>query len=136
MQRQQTRDTQPELAIRRLLHAAGLRYRVDVAPLPALRRRADVVFGPAKVALFVDGCFWHGCPAHGTRPTHANPAYWVNKIRRNQERDRHTDGLLEEAGWLSIRIWEHDDPGEAAARIGFIVKSRRDRCDRVPEAGI
>src|SRR5579875_2994608 len=62
MQLQRTRDTAPELAIRRLLHARGLRYRVDVSPLPGLRRRADIVFGPAKVAVFVDGCFWHGCP--------------------------------------------------------------------------
>src|SRR5437868_14001783 len=99
MQRQQTRDTQPELAIRRLLHAAGLRYRVDAAPLPTLRCRADVVFGPTKVALFVDGCFWHGCPDHGARPTRANPSYWADKIRRNRERDRRTDELLKEVGW-------------------------------------
>jgi DNA mismatch endonuclease (patch repair protein) len=125
MQRQQTRDTQPELLIRRLLHAAGLRYRVDVAPLAALRRRADVVFGPAKVALFVDGCFWHGCPQHGTRPTHANQAYWGGKIRRNRERDRSTDELLTEAGWTSVRVWEHEDPREVAERVILIVRSRR-----------
>jgi DNA mismatch endonuclease (patch repair protein) len=125
MQRQQTRDTQPELAIRRLLHAAGLRYRVDAAPLPTLRRRADVVFGPAKVALFVDGCFWHGCADHGARPTHANPAYWVDKIRRNSERDRRTDELLKEAGWISVRVWEHEDPREVAERVILIIRSRR-----------
>jgi DNA mismatch endonuclease (patch repair protein) len=103
MQRQQTRDTQPELAVRRLLHSAGLRYRVDVAPLESLRRRADVVFGPAKVALFVDGCFWHGCPAHGARPTKANERYWREKVERNQARDRDTDARLAAAGWTAIR---------------------------------
>jgi DNA mismatch endonuclease (patch repair protein) len=125
MQRQQTRDTQPELAIRRLLHAAGLRYRVDAAPLPTLRRRADVVFSPAKVAVFVDGCFWHGCPDHGARPTHANPAYWTDKMSRNRERDRCTDQLLKEAGWISVRVWEHEDPCEVAKRVILIVRSRR-----------
>ena len=125
MQRQQTRDTQPELAVRRLLHASGLRYRVDSAPLPLSRRRADVVFGPAKVALFVDGCFWHGCPDHGARPTHANPSYWVDKVRRNRERDRQTDALLEETGWISIRVWEHEDPREVADRVISVVRLRR-----------
>jgi DNA mismatch endonuclease (patch repair protein) len=125
MQRQQTRDTQPELAIRRLLHAAGVRYRVDAAPLPTLRRRADVVFGPAKVAVFVDGCFWHGCPDHGARPTHANAAYWVDKVRRNRERDSRTDDLLKEAGWVSVRVWEHEDPHEVAERVITMVRSRR-----------
>jgi DNA mismatch endonuclease (patch repair protein) len=127
MQRQQTRDTQPELAIRRLLHAAGLRYRVDAAPLPTLRRRADVVFGPAKVALFVDGCFWHGCPEHGARPTHANPVYWADKISRNRERDIDTDRLLEEASWISIRVWEHTDPRQIAEDVISIIRSRRNR---------
>jgi DNA mismatch endonuclease (patch repair protein) len=125
MQRQQTRDTQPELAVRRLLHAAGLRYRVDAPPLPALRRRADVVFGPAKVALFVDGCFWHGCPDHGSRTTRSNPTYWAEKVRRNRERDHHTDTLLEAVGWISIRAWEHEDPRDVAERVILVVKSRR-----------
>lgn len=125
MQRQQTRDTQPEVAVRRLLHAAGLRYRVDVPPLPTLRRRADIVFRPTKVALFIDGCFWHGCPAHGARPTHSNSTYWANKIGRNRERDHHTDTLLETAGWLSVRAWEHEDPREVAERVILLVKSRK-----------
>jgi DNA mismatch endonuclease (patch repair protein) len=125
MQRQQTRDTQPELAVRRLLHAEGLRYRVDAPPIRMLRRRADVVFGPAKVALFVDGCFWHGCPDHGARPTRSNDAYWADKIRRNRERDHHTDAELVVAGWISIRVWEHEDPREVADRVILVVKSRR-----------
>jgi len=125
MQRQQTRDTAPELAVRRLLHSAGMRYRVDVAPLSTLRRRADVVFGPARVALFVDGCFWHGCPDHGVRPTHSNRNYWVEKVSRNRERDRDTDEVLTEAGWISIRVWEHEDPHEVAERVTMAVRSRR-----------
>jgi DNA mismatch endonuclease (patch repair protein) len=125
MQRQPTRNTAPELAVRRLLHAAGFRYRVDISPLPSLRRRADVVFGPARVALFIDGCFWHGCPDHGQRATHANPDYWAGKIARNQARDRDTDHRLGQAGWLSIRAWEHEDPGSVAKRVAQAVKERR-----------
>ncbi|WP_081618171.1 very short patch repair endonuclease [Mycobacterium sp. 155] len=125
MQRQQTRDTAPEIAVRRLIHAAGIRYRVDVAPLPNLRRRADVVFGPARVALFIDGCFWHGCPDHGSRRTTANTEYWSAKIERNQARDRDTDERLREAGWLSLRVWEHEDPIVVADRAVAIVRDRR-----------
>jgi DNA mismatch endonuclease (patch repair protein) len=117
MQRQPTRDTAPELALRRLLHAAGLRYRVDAGPLPGLRRRADIVFRQARVAVFVDGCFWHGCPDHGRRPTTSNPRYWSEKVERNQTRDRDTDECLAAAGWAAMRVWEHEAPGEAAARI-------------------
>jgi len=124
MQLQRTRDTAPELAIRSLLHARGLRYRVDASPLPGLRRRADIVFGPAKVAVFVDGCFWHGCPQHGARPTRANPAYWSAKVAGNQQRDRDTDTRLEAAGWLPLRVWEHEPPGDAAQRIAAAVAAR------------
>ncbi|MEH1130140.1 very short patch repair endonuclease [Micromonospora sp. CPCC 206061] len=125
MQRQQTRDTGPELALRRLLHAAGLRYRVDVAPLGSLRRRADIVFGPARVAVFVDGCFWHGCSEHGSRQTKANTTYWSDKIARNRARDASTDDLLARAGWLVVRVWEHENALHAAQRIGMIVRERR-----------
>lgn len=125
MQRQQTRDTAPEMAVRRLIHAAGLRYRVDVAPLTNLRRRADLVFGPARVALFIDGCFWHGCPDHGSRRTTANTQYWSAKIERNQARDRDTDERLRAAGWLPLRVWEHDEPQAVAATVIAIVRQRR-----------
>src|SRR4051794_12203841 len=91
------RDTAPERALRSLLHARGLRYRVDVAPLGG-RRRADVVFPRAKVAVFVDGCFWHGCPDHATWPRH-NADFWREKIQANQQRDRDTDDRLAAAGW-------------------------------------
>ncbi len=111
--------------MRRLIHAAGLRYRVDVAPLKDLRRRADVVFGPARVALFIDGCFWHGCPHHGARPTKANPEYWREKVLRNQARDRDTDARLAASGWVSLRAWEHEDPAEVASRTAELVRLRR-----------
>jgi DNA mismatch endonuclease (patch repair protein) len=131
MQRQATRDTAPELALRRLLHALGLRYRVDAAPIPGLRRRADLVFGPARVAVFVDGCFWHGCPNHGTRSTHANPGYWAAKVAGNRARDEDTDERLRSAGWLSVRVWEHERPEDAAERIAELVRMRRAPKSRV-----
>lgn len=124
MQRQQTRDTGPELAIRRLLHAAGLRYRVDTAPLTGLRRRADVVFRRTKVAVYVDGCFWHGCPEHATK-VKANAEYWAAKVEKNKRRDADTDLRLREAGWLVVRIWEHVDPAEAACGIAAAVRARQ-----------
>jgi len=125
MQMQRTRDTAPELAVRRLLHSMGFRYRVDRSPLPKLRRRADIVFGAVKVAVFVDGCFWHGCPEHGRRQTQANPAYWSDKIAANRARDADTDSRLVDAGWVSVRIWEHESPQEAADRIAAAVRQRR-----------
>ncbi|WP_083667157.1 very short patch repair endonuclease [Mycobacterium sp. SP-6446] len=127
MQAQRTRDTAPEIAIRKLLHAAGLRYRVDVAPLPGVRRRADIVFRPARVAVFVDGCFWHGCPDHGNRAVRSNPGYWSSKITRNRDRDRDTDTRLVAEGWMAIRIWEHEPPEAAAAKIFDTVTRRRPR---------
>lgn len=124
MQANRRRDTSPELHVRRLLHARGLRYRVDAAPVKGLRRRADLVFGPARVAVFVDGCFWHACPEHGTRPaTHAD--YWTTKLDRNVRRDRETDRLLAEAGWTVIRVWEHEPAENAAARIEAVVRAAR-----------
>ena len=124
MQLQRTRDTAPEVAVRRLLHADGLRYRVDRSPLPGLRRRADLVFSSARVAVYVDGCFWHGCPLHGTHPT-ANGKWWSDKIKGNKARDADTDRQLAAAGWLSVRVWEHDDPRSAADQIRAVVLNRR-----------
>jgi DNA mismatch endonuclease (patch repair protein) len=125
MQAQRTRDTAPEVAVRRLLHAQGLRYRVDRAPLEGLRRRADIVFGPARVAVFIDGCFWHGCPQHGRARTVANPNYWSEKIARNRARDIDTDNRLRERGWAVIRAWEHEDPLEITRLIVSSVQDRR-----------
>lgn len=125
MQLQRTRDTNPEMAVRRILHEMGLRYRVDRAPLPGIRRRADIVFGPARVAVFIDGCFWHGCPEHGRPRTKANPEYWSSKIERNRRRDADTDSRLAEAGWAVLRVWEHDDPVVVADLVATTVKERR-----------
>jgi DNA mismatch endonuclease (patch repair protein) len=124
MQQQRRRDTRPELELRRALHAAGLRYRVERPVIPGVRRRADIVFGPAKVAVFVDGCFWHMCPQHATAPK-ANADWWREKLDRNRARDQNTDRLLLERGWLPVRVWEHENMAEAAGRIATIVGERR-----------
>lgn len=123
MSRLGRRDTQPELALRSELHRRGFRFRVDRAPVPGLRSRADIVFGPARVAVYVDGCFWHSCPEHGTRPK-ANADWWERKLDRNQERDRETDRVLRQHGWKVVRIWEHEDPVEAADRVEVAVRTR------------
>lgn len=116
MRANRSRDTKPERRLRSALHAQGLRFRVAYRPLPALNRTADVVFTRARVAVFVDGCFWHGCDLHYAQPR-ANEKFWHDKIRRNQERDRETDALLVAAGWHVLRIWEHDDVVEATAQV-------------------
>ena len=124
MQANRSRDTTPEIEIRQYLHALGLRYRVDVRPVKEIRRRADIVFGPTKVAVFVDGCFWHRCPKHGSLPG-TNVDYWLPKLERNVERDAETNSLLRAAGWRVIRVWEHQDPEVAARRIAREVLRRR-----------
>ncbi|MGZ6586032.1 MAG: very short patch repair endonuclease [Solirubrobacteraceae bacterium] len=120
MQANRRSGTRPEMAVRRLVHAMGLRYRVDAKPLPDLNRRADLVFTRAKVAVFIDGCYWHGCPQHGTK-TRTNSDYWVPKIARNRERDASTDRALHAAGWTVIRAWEHEPAAEVALRIAQTV---------------
>ncbi len=124
MQANRRRDTKPELALRRLLHARGRRFRVDYPLLPDLRRRADVVFTRPKVAVYLDGCFWHSCPVHGTT-ARANAAFWAEKLAANQQRDRDTDRRLVEAGWTVVRIWEHESPDEAADRVEATLAERR-----------
>jgi DNA mismatch endonuclease (patch repair protein) len=124
MARTGRRDTKPELLLRRELHRRGLRFRVDRAVLGDRRRRADLVFGPARLAVFVDGCFWHGCPEHATWPTN-NADYWREKIETNRLRDRDTDARLANAGWRVIRVWEHEDTGLAADRIEALVRELR-----------
>lgn len=115
MQANRRRDTTPEVAVRRLLHSRGLRYRVDYPPLGG-RRRADIVFTRKRIAVFIDGCFWHGCPEHASRPT-VNTDYWDPKLQRNIERDRETSALLEDADWTVLRFWEHEPPELVAAAI-------------------
>ncbi|WP_254126481.1 very short patch repair endonuclease [Amycolatopsis sp. CA-230715] len=119
-----SRDTGPERAVRRLVHAAGLRYRVDARPEPSLRRRADLVFTRARVAVFVDGCFWHGCPAHYSPPG-TNSGYWAAKIAANAERDAETTALLRDAGWTVLRGWEHEPARDLAARVVEAVRGAR-----------
>lgn len=113
---QRRADTKPELALRRELHRRGLRYRVDHRPTRSIRSRGDIVFTRAKVAVFVDGCFWHGCPEHSTAPKN-NADWWQQKLDANKERDARNTAVLESEGWRVLRIWEHEDPREAAGRI-------------------
>lgn len=118
------RDTGPELAIRSLLHRAGLRYRVDFrvgtgrsAPRP------DIAFPRQHIAVFIDGCFWHQCPEHATMPA-SNRDFWEAKLQRNVERDRENDAALADLGWTVLRFWEHDEPQDVAARIEDAVRGR------------
>lgn len=122
MSRIRHRDTACEMAVRRELHRRGRRYFVQRAVLPG-RRRADLVFPRAKVAVYVDGCFWHSCPEHATKPK-TNAAWWRDKLARNVERDRKTDRDLGDAGWAVVRIWEHEDPSAAADRIESLLRKR------------
>lgn len=108
MSRARRRDTGPEMLIRKEAHRRGLRYRVDKSIPGMPRRRADMIFTGAKVAVFVDGCFWHSCPEHTSIPR-ANREWWVAKLEVNQRRDRATDAHLEGLGWTVLRFWEHED---------------------------
>lgn len=134
MRRARRRDTAPELALRSALHRRGLRFRVDRAVLSGSRRRADVVFPSLQVAVFVDGCFWHGCPEHGTMPK-ANRSFWKEKLAANEVRDRDTDEQLEQAGWMVLRFWEHTDPEAAAETVAAEVEWRRRARDARPGVG-
>jgi DNA mismatch endonuclease (patch repair protein) len=119
------RDTKPELAVRRLLHARGLRYRVDHRPIMEVRSRADIAFTRRKIAVFIDGCFWHVCPIHATHPK-ANAEYWAPKLARNVERDAEVTVKLEAAGWTVLRYWEHEAPGDVAAAIEGVLRGAVD----------
>jgi DNA mismatch endonuclease (patch repair protein) len=130
MTAQRRRDTQPEVELRRALHRLGLRFRIDRAPLPTVRSRADIVFSRARVAVFVDGCFWHGCPTHGTLPK-ANRDWWKQKLLTNRERDNRVSACLMEGGWLPIRVWEHQDPQVTALDIASAVSERRTSQERL-----
>lgn len=125
MQAQRAKDTGVELALRRALHAAGLRYFVHRRPLPTLRRVADVVFPRARVAVFCCGCFWHGHEHEvATRQWCTNGWYWPAKIERNRLRDQDTDVRLVEAGWKSVRVWECEDVAKAALEVEQLVRAR------------
>lgn len=118
------RDTRPEIAVRKAVHRLGLRYRVACRPLSDQRFTADLVFPGPRVAVFVDGCFWHGCSEHFA-PPRTNASYWGPKIARNKARDLAALTALQEAGWTGLRIWEHEEPVRAAGRIAEIVRQAR-----------
>lgn len=124
MRANRSRDTAPELALRRLLHARGLRYRVDAQVEPNVRSRADIVFRSVRVAVFVDGCFWHRCPEHATTPR-TNAHYWETKFARNIARDRRVDAELATRGWNVVRVWEHECPEDAADRVAEVVATAK-----------
>jgi DNA mismatch endonuclease (patch repair protein) len=131
MSRQKRQDTGPELAIRRMLHAIGLRYRVAWR-IPGMPRRSiDIAFTRFKVAVFVDGCFWHSCPVHRTSPA-ANGAWWANKLETNRLRDATTDAHLASSGWTVVRIWEHEKPVDAVDRIAEALRGVDRRCAGAP----
>ncbi|MGH3716677.1 MAG: very short patch repair endonuclease [Micromonosporaceae bacterium] len=116
-------DTKPEIALRSALHAAGFRFRKDFRlDLGDRKPRPDVVFTRAKVAVFVDGCYWHSCPEHGTAPTR-NAAYWAPKLARNVERDRDDDAALRDAGWSVVRVWEHTPVSDAVGLVAATVNA-------------
>lgn len=125
------RDTSPELAVRRAAHRLGLRYRVSARPLTNVRRTADLVFPKQRVAVYVDGCFWHGCPTHYVAPK-TNSDYWSTKIMSNRQRDRDTDMRMAAEGWLVLRFWEHEDPQATAQAIWRAV---RERCAQPHSSG-
>jgi DNA mismatch endonuclease (patch repair protein) len=120
-------DTKPELALRSALHAEGLRFRKDhlIRTPDGTRVKADIVFTRVRVVIFVDGCFWHGCPEHGHTPK-ANSHYWKPKLARNKERDARVTNALEADGWTVVRIWEHEDLGLSKGMVIDAV-SRRTR---------
>lgn len=120
MKVQKRRDTGCEMAVCRILHENGLRYRVDFRPLPNQRFRADIGWKSHRLAVFIDGCFWHGCPRHGTLPKH-NSEWWASKFEANRARDERVNELLRVAGWRVLRFWEHEDP----ARVASIVAEAR-----------
>jgi len=110
-------DTRPEVALRSEVHRRGLRFRKEVALRPAQRIcRVDIVFPAVRLAVFIDGCFWHGCPEHGNQPK-VNTEYWSVKLAKNVSRDAMVNAELEDAGWAVLRVWEHEDVQDAASRI-------------------
>lgn len=122
MRGNRNRDTGPEMALRRELHKRGFRFRLH-RQVPPARTYADIVFPRQRVAVFVDGCFWHHCPEH-FRPSKKNSDYWATKIARNVARDRLNDQLMKESGWTVVRIWEHEQPAEAVNKIAELLSAK------------
>lgn len=122
------RDTPAELELRRELHRRGFRYRVDESMAGVTRGRPDLVFPTERVAVFVDGCFWHSCPQQATLPA-ANRDWWVARLRANVERDSRHTAELEQAGWVVLRFWEHEEPLDCADRVDQAVSDTRSGSD-------
>lgn len=143
MQRQRRRDTSLELEIRRRLRAMGYRYRVDYRLEPTLRVRGDIVFTRRRAVVFVDGCFWHGCPLHATAPKN-NADWWRDKLSANVERDSRASADLRLLGWTVIRAWEHEESVEVVQRVLSVLiepdrshsdqRFRRSRASRLPSS--
>jgi len=122
-------DTKPEVRLRSELHRRGLRFRKDfLIRVGEIRVKPDIVFTRRKLAVFVDGCYWHSCPEHGTVP-HRNRLYWLPKLEVNVERDRRADAALSGAGWTVLRIWEHEAVEEAVAAVTSLLACRESRRD-------
>jgi DNA mismatch endonuclease (patch repair protein) len=117
------RDNLRELAVRSALHRHGFRFRIHLKLLKGLQRTADIAFPSFKIAIFLDGCFWHGCPIHGTWPKN-NAKWWRDKILANRERDHDTDRKLKANGWSVVRIWEHEDADVVVKRLVHLLKAR------------
>jgi DNA mismatch endonuclease (patch repair protein) len=128
MRRVRRQDTSSELELRRELHRRGLRYRVHSSVPEVPRVKPDVVFTKHRIAVFVDGCFWHCCPIHGTMPK-GNREWWENKLRANVERDLRHEAALRRAGWTVVRIWEHEETEAAATRVECQVVRARGKRD-------
>jgi DNA mismatch endonuclease (patch repair protein) len=129
-------DTKPELALRRELHRRGFRFRVQMKVPNNRRRTIDIAFTRARLAVYVDGCFWHGCPEHHVPPK-ANGEWWTWKVERNRARDRDTDAALRDSGWMPLRIWEHEDVDSAASRVEdayrMLIGARADATSSAPD---
>jgi len=127
------KGTDAEIKLRRELYRNGLRYRVSYVVLQRPRRVADVAFPGIKIAIFVDGCFWHGCPKHATWPKQ-NAEFWRQKIKTNRSRDADTNGKLEAIGWQVVRVWEHESPVTAAESISRLVAKTKAMRSKSPSS--
>lgn len=124
MSRNGRHGTRPEMDLRRALFRRGLRFRVDTRPVVGLNRRADVVLPGDRVAIYMHGCFWHGCVLHYRRPR-SHSHYWATRLEEARARDMDTERTLREKGWVVVTVWEHEDISEAADRIVATVRALR-----------
>jgi DNA mismatch endonuclease (patch repair protein) len=120
MRANKSRDTTPELRVRRILHASGIRYRVNYLVPGMPRRTIDIAFPSRRLAVFIDGCYWHGCTEHRGIPT-TNRQFWQQKIGKNRERDHETDAHLRSLEWVSLRFWEHESLDRVVSTIVGLV---------------